>query len=489
MCFALIPDPDEPSLTYDEEMTGACTNITEGTAKIIPSSPYTLAESMEDGAQDLWFSYTPSEVENTSIYPWISPCYGQYMPAIDIFYYDGATKKYLFSGWPLNNLTQVTVFLLVAGTTYYFHLMNESGFEKDQTGIEFILQLKNINLVSDNTLHAGDLFVPDDTAGLPTSLIDRQGQKVRGYLDYPAGEHTDTLQNGYSLTDDYADYSVLRLYDPSFNLVKTIEFGSNFRWLVIYGGYSDYFWVAYRIGAGVNLTLTTITITGDFGPKSWTLPNSTSAGALSIDPAETTAYYALISVNQPVQRYDLVNEVALTNLAAGVPGYYMPGNDKSMVMADGSIVIPYTWGSAPRSFLRRYAPDGTILNTYEFDGYTIDRICLDNDDDSFWVWCYSTELTFDRNYYFHVKASDGTIDNQFFTNNQQAGTWIVTGDLHVLIDPATYMLTSESCSFFVVRVGIKPSGTFWPILLLLADDLPPCAPEKRPSTKCVTPGL
>jgi hypothetical protein len=32
-------------------------------------------------------------------------------------------------------------------------------------------------------------------------------------------------------------------------------------------------------------------------------------------------------------------------------------------------------------------------------------------------------------------------------------------------------------------------GCFWPILLLLADDLPPCAPEKRPSTKCVTPGL
>jgi len=40
-----------------------------------------------------------------------------------------------------------------------------------------------------------------------------------------------------------------------------------------------------------------------------------------------------------------------------------------------------------------------------------------------------------------------------------------------------------------IIITVLLRGCFWPILCLLADDIPPCAPEKRPSTKCVTPGL
>jgi hypothetical protein len=92
-------------------------------------------------------------------------------------------------------------------------------------------------------------------------------------------------------------------------------------------------------------------------------------------------------------------------------------------------------------------------------------------------------------------ASDGTHDITgtgesylcFWISLDGGATWAIANGPYLKIDSeGNHTHYQQSIDVTVVAAD---RGCFWPILLLLADDLPPCAPEKRPSTKCVTPGL
>jgi hypothetical protein len=491
LCFSLTPDPAEIPLTYDEELTGACSNTSKPNAEVIPSLSYTLAESLADGSQEVWFRFTPTSYAYASLLASVNSFYGQFFPLVEL-YEDAVLVKYIEVGY---SQSQVMTYGLIPGHDYYIRVVNDSGLTLDQTGVEVVLQWLNLAIQSPQQ---GDLWITDDTSPFPSAFINPATGLIRGYHQFPASERADSLESGFVLTEDVSDRSVLKLYDRNIALIATIELGFDVApyGFQIYGGYSDNFWVGYPVGGTLTADhkIITISTAGDIGATTWTITSTGLSGwfrAPSVNAEGTILYWANMYEIAPyhyghkVCRYDLVNDVAMTDLAPDVDNYSIP-LDRSFVMDDGSIVVPYNQytGSGSTAFIRRYAPDGTVLNTYDFDGYDINRISLDYLNDWFWVWAFKKSDYWSHNYFFHVKASDGTIDKQFNTINQDAGY----GPVQAGVDIAYWIPTSESCPLFVVRVG-GPRGCFWPILLLLADDLPPCAPEKRPSTKCVTPGL
>lgn len=499
ICFALTPDPTEVALTYNEQIATPCTNTTEGTAKVIPSLPYTLVESMEDGTQDLYFKFTPTANNLYYIHPWVSPCYGQYEPATDVYYYSGVTKVYLYTGRPLGNFLDSFQKLLSPGVTYYIHLMNVSGYELDQTGIEFILQILQLSTSMPSVVpHIGDLWIPDDTSWYPAALINPVTKLVRGYYPYPAGERADTIESGYQLTEDRGNRRYLLLYDPEINLVATIGplTTYNLMGLQIYGGYSDYFWVSYFTTNNTTspYLLKTINIDGSIGAKTWVLPRPVTGVfplSVCVNPEGTIAYYTQLAGGyagpnyEVICRYDLVNEIALSSWS-GPNDYSAPG-DRAFIMQDGTVFIPYnnrktSTNGLTSAFIRRYDTDGSVLQDYDFDGYIIDRMCLDFNEDYFWVWCFDNTAGWysEKSFFFHVKASDGSIDNQFFTYNQQDGSpvigagpetgvplWDTSGDIYYNRPSiGTYGYTSDSCPMFVIRVGLPPDDE--------NDDVEPC---------------
>jgi len=511
--FALLPDPSEPALDYDEELSGACTNISEGTAKELPSFPYRIVESMEDGTQELFFTFTVTETQFLMIYPWVSPCYGQYLAGIDIYCYLDGVKQYLYTGYGVVPGNFYITIPVEVGCVYYVNVYNESyDAPLDQTGIECIVQIVVLDTMATNPpLHAGDLFVPDDAEGFPATLVNGTTGNVSGYYAFPGSERGDVLPNGYSITEDIGNGHILKIYDPNLNLIHTITppvTGTYYLTaLQIYGGHLDYFWIGYQSTNNVFAPywLKTVNIDGTFGAKTWVLPSTNPWNhtlGLCVNPEGTIAYYAewisnwgTMSFHDLIHRYDLVNDVAMTDLIPVGPEFFSVPYDHAFVLEDGTICMPYnaTYGDpspTTTAFVRRYAPDGTVLMDYDFDGYGIDRVGLDYRSGYFWVWAYKTGYGIDRNYFFNIKASDGTIVKQFYTVNQvrQFNNWFETSDIHVDPPFEDYGYTSDSCPFWIIR-GEVAMGCFWPILLLLADDIPPCAPEKRPSTKCVTPGL
>lgn len=142
-------------------------------------------------------------------------------------------------------------------------------------------------------------------------------------------------------------------------------------------------------------------------------------------------------------------------------------------MQDGTIFMAYNKSlSVPgtTAYLRRYDPDGSVIQDYDFDGYIIDRICLDYNEDYFWVWCFTVEdgMYGTHSHFFHVKASDGSIDNHIITHNQQDGLPIIgsnaetdpfgiQADIHYVYPSlGPYGYTSDSCPMFVIRKGLQP---------------------------------
>jgi len=470
MCFAILPNSSEPTLTYDVELTGVCTNTTDATAYEIPSLPFTLVEEISTGVNDLWFKYTPTKFEYVKVLHVVNPFLNQWGEELLLGMGTPGSLTYPYTaiqGWPSYNVQQQYVIPLDAGNTYYFNCNNETYYSTttDRTGVELIFSLAEEPVASVVPPVQGDVWIPDDLAYWPSALIDPNTGIPRTYVDFPAGERADTLDTGYILTEDYENRTLLRLYGPDLNQITTISglwSGVAPNNLQIYGGYCSKFYVSLKPTVGSSyFELRTIDIAGNVGAKVWNITTAILNGvAVSLD--ETILYHGSYESGlRPVKRYDLVNEVYLDNLADDVPGYSTAG-DRAFVMADGSIVYAYNAVDHSDCFLRRFSDDGTVLSTYgPFADEEIDRICLDFSESYFWVWTFEIAPVgapnVKNNILRKIKASTGSVDKFFSVPNQFGGRGYPSSSLLGWPEFSTWKPSSESCPMFVIRTGAAQS--------------------------------
>src|SRR5207245_5587638 len=131
---------------------------------------------------------------------------------------------------------------------------------------------------------------------------------------------------------------------------------------------------------------------------------------------DETILYVVNNTNPSVaavNRWDLVNNVALTDLVAGIASY---STYEILVLADGTLIVMYqsnTSTNAPMA--KHYDATGATLNTYTFTGsQRFDtRLAYAVDDPlSFWAWTKLAPST-GQSRFTNVRVSDGATMTTF----------------------------------------------------------------------------
>ena len=399
---------------------------------------------------DVWWSYTAQAGDNV----------------IGFFAYDvGAVASYtpVTTVWtgPTSSLTQylgigatnVPVQLPVTpGTTYYFRVRNSSGVAPAAGTSVAVSALRGPAVTSP----VGSILINDDTNEFPGAIISQTtGQPLAFIQGMAAGEAGDVLPTGEVLLEHVVDVD-LKLYAPDLTLQAVVPYvwtGSprirahqSGKWYVGMAG----------AGFGPNANVTTVLADGSFGPTTWDLGGVGLVG-LAANAAETILYYAGIggSTNVPIKRWDLVNDVGLSDLVAGIATYT---NGDIIVLADDTIIAIYYVSPGTACQVLHYSAAGATLHTYTFGaigGNTYPPRLATALDDPASFWIYFQDPTNDQIAYVqNVRISDGVILSSLTPSLYSAGTY-----LGVPTASPDRFGVSPSCPFMILREEVAGSDS------------------------------
>ncbi len=427
-------------------------NLTDATAITITSLPYSVTTDPENNTNELWYKYTALAGDTPAIGAHVYGVGGVYKPQIAVS--EGPLASYVDhpDGFGYYATQKAILVPVTAATDYWFRVSGGSG-STYAAGQTFTLRV--YNAPSEST-PSGSIIVPDDSAGFPASVIDPATGEVLSYLTLPAGEFGDSLPTGEILVDDVQNANDLKLFDNTGTAITTLS-GLASGTTRIRSNADDLFYTSN------GTTLRTIDADGNIGGTTWTL--AATPVALAPSRHNTIAYYASSGTGAAVRRFDLVGNVAMSDLVAGVASYFIDSD--MFVLADGTILVHYfkTSGGVDH-FLRRYNTDGSTAQTYNFGTTVINHLAWSDDDAYIWVWIQASgQGTFKE-----MALSDGTF-RQNWTKYD-----FVTG---VSEEPATATPVefshSFSCPFFLLRAGwATPAVT---------DPSEPCCPCDCPSPR------
>lgn len=268
---------------------------------------------------------------------------------------------------------------------------------------------------ANQALSAGAILVNNDSAGFAAAVVHPTTGAILAFLpSIVHGETGDVLPNGRLLLEGPGGFN---LYDAALQLLTTVALTGN----VGSGNQVDTFYALTTETA--QRWIRKITQDGVISTR-WG-PVTNDALLVAVSRNGTIAYFTNGLPNGTgdggkVHRWDLVNDVPLSDLApaftSGNPfnlqqAGVTPGG--ILVLADHSILVNYYRSNGADSRIRRYAPDGTLLSTYDFTGpslYTlIDRIAHDPVDDglSFWAWSKGGGAAFGLGSFQKIRVSDG----------------------------------------------------------------------------------
>lgn len=363
-------------------------NLDAATAIEITALPYEVTTDPDDNANELWYHYTAQSGDAPLIGAHVYGVGGVYKPQIAVSV--GPVDSYIDHPYGFGYYaTQKAITIPVdAASEYWFRVTGGSG-SSYAAGQTFTLQVYN---APNQHAPRGSILVPDDTPGFPAVVLDKDTGEVLRYVALPSGEVGDSLPTGHVLSEDALNTNDLKLYDGSMALVATLAgFASGS--ITIRSNGSDRFY------ASNGTTLRAIDTEGAT-LNTWTL--AITPGAMAPARDDSIAYYAQSGASRTVRRWDLVNDVALSDLAAAVTNYLI--STDMHVLEDDTILVHYfkTSGGVDH-FLRRYNPDGSVNQDYAFGTDTINRITT-LDDEHVVLWQQSGG----QGTFSHMKLSDGS---------------------------------------------------------------------------------
>ena len=271
-------------------------------------------------------------------------------------------------------------------TTYYIQVTDANN--NTPLGEDLVLTVDD---GANASVPASSILINDDADGRPAAVLSGSSGAFLRFVDYPAGEHADTVPTGeICCVNGEAGTEVAVLSgqlveigteDVSPRLIRGIKSDKDATFYVMHenAGLSD------------EIQVFTIDTAGVVGGTTWTLPaDSIGANHFAVNRAGTILYYGSTINNAPIHAYDLTNDLPLSDLTASV-GEKLWGGGDGFVGVDGTIYFGYTansgTGATPK--VRRFNTNGTVNTTYTIasgDLVFMNHFAPDPDDTHFWVW-------------------------------------------------------------------------------------------------------
>lgn len=455
---------DDSGLSHGWTAVGSPTFVSGNTqielSRDLGTNPNTITQSVNDTAAsafEVWYQYTAAVAEDV-IGLWAHAALASnYSPRITIWHGPPtAPTAYLPLSGTIDNIPLIVP--VVAGTTYYAKIVSTGNSDPRTASLVVSLVQSPAGAVPIDSL-----MINDDTAGFPLIGMNSSAVPLRTFGLFPAGECAEILPDGTLLVEARIAQNLM-LYSPQLALITTIPFPAGPTGDM--GGIGSNQAATFYVGRGANNTtqqVNTISTTGVVGATSWTLTNpgvNKRLAALAPSLDETVLYYHTGTVNgslvtttgQPVQRWDLVNNVALSDLAPGVANYARTRD--LPVLADGTILSGlFHYSGTGTPIVRRYSAAGATIQDYTFPtGMQIDHITHASDDPfSFWVWLYlqNEDLDFLVSRFLNVRVSDGVILSTGQATQYEEGVYQGAP----AVGPARFG-HSRSCAFWVQRAHI-----------------------------------
>ena len=426
------------------------TNISALTATDLGSSlPVSTSQSgIHDAGttETVWFKFTPTE---TGVFgAWFFGDLVTYTPRTRTWLGPAAAPVAYVVDTGTTHANKPVQVPCTAGVTYYFQIIPNAGNPTPAT--------VTISLVAQPTdaVAEGDIAVNDDTTGFPLAIIDPStGAIKRFFQPFPNGEAGDVLTSGVSLVAD-EDTNEVVLFDAE--MAEITRLALNMPGL---GGSirtnqtTQRFWVAYTSGA--TRLVKPVTSTGTVG-TAHTLTAIGNVTAIASNAAETVLYHTPSTAGAAIAQWDLVNDVALSDLVAGTANYAI---FDLLVMADDTILACESNTVTSDVRVRRFDDTGAVLNTYSFGtanafpAGTRPRLAYAiNDPVSFWIWRHPDAADEGLSVFENVTVSTGAVATTVESVEYETGVY----NRDATATPEARFGNSFSCPFWIIRSSITP---------------------------------
>jgi len=449
LVVALISEPPPVS---------APTNLYPQTATAIGALPQSITQDTTDAFSndyDVWYSYTGQPTDHV-IGLWGYGGGGAYQPRITIFDHV-PPPPYTASPFVVGGANRPVQFPVTEDVTYYVKVARNA-----LTGTA-TLQLE-AEAFTDSTTPLGAFLINDDDANFPASTISSSTDNtVYAFLRtvHGPGESMAILPTGQLIIEDNDNFQVL-WYPPDFASSVASPLDPTGSDQFYSTNKTDTFYILQNAASG-DAQLYTMSAAGTLSATVRSLPTTSGVLGIAVNPDETILYYSDFSL----KRYDLVNNVPLSDLVASTPGVSL---DRLICLNDGSVVVVRITSSSAFD-VKRYSSAGALLNTYTFAGVDNEDIRIANaadDPASFWIWLKQGTAAFDGISQFkNVRVSDGTVLDTVIGQEFELGAYIGT----ISATPMRFG-HSESCDFVVMPLEVEPPGGGTATLIVFKETSP-----------------
>jgi hypothetical protein len=445
-------------------------NQTAATARAIVTLPYEQIEDVADQANtlELWYRYdgqTDDRMIGALAFADIASVYEP-----KIYIYTG-TSSSLVAYHIVGSSQRAVQVPSNPGTTYFFKVTQGGAGTPLAASLTF-----RLDKAPQIDAPAGAIIstVSSSDTDWRTPILSATSTQVYQFIADASFMHAAvgrTLDDGVMIGDSAAP-DMVDIYNPSLTRIyhatpSYFAFGPD----SITSNNVDTFYLIYDNGAG-NKEIRTLSASGGESTNAWTLPSVATSGAGTADRNNAIFYYGNAGA---VKRYDLVNSVGLTDLAAAIAGYAVHQN--MCVMDDGSILVGYIkTGGGPDNLIKRYNPAGTVLNTYNLAGVSngLHHFSIGPNPLTFYVWMLSNVVgTHDRSTYSEILASDGSTVRSAAYDVFDAGHSDIPYDpTYPDIDDVPRFGAESTCTMYVLRAAVAPSNPIiYPSFNLASDPI------------------
>src|SRR3990172_3717594 len=382
----------------------APTNTSAATATVIASLPASITQDVHDAGTTyaVWYKYTAVTGDNV-IGLWGFGDLVTYTPTSQVFLGPASAPVSYLGGVGAQN--KPIQFPVTPGVTYFFRFTTNAG-----NPTPAVLTL-TIEAHTDQTAPEGSLAINDDTSGFPLAILSATADEIvlRFVQDVVAGEAGDILPSGLLLLADASVAGQLKPYDATYAEIATVT--STGQDDVVTTNKLDTFYIVRTGSGGNNAIVTTVNTSGALGPTTWDL-GTVGVIAACVNQAETILYYGKSGTNQPVKRWDLVLNAAMSDLVAGVDANTAFSAKDFLSFSDGSILVLYRNTTTSSSYAKHYSAAGATLHTYTFTyalSSSTDRLAYHTDETAFWVWLKGGAAATAVPTILKIQISDGTV--------------------------------------------------------------------------------
>lgn len=339
-------------------------------------------------ANEIWFKYVSDDDQILGFSTTDPFSVGIQVPKISIY---GPGASPLLESW---TGTKGGGYRVLNGETYFIKIeRNGSAGAADQNFTVTSTVLGYLTSVPDGTV-----IINDDADGFPALAFAIDGTFLGYITNIPAGEMGDSLPNGISIWHDrFAASNKIKLIARDLTTIAQFDItglGSLFPRF----GHSDTDF--YASDAGSPAKIYKITTAGVVSLQATLSGVYDNAYVIAINSAGTIAYYIDSDTDNIIHRWDLVNDIALTDLytITGASGSYRiaktpnghPGD--ILRLSDGSLVTWYrNFAGSGQDTLIQVSSTGTLLNSFNMSSpnYEIDHLAYSSSNpNSVRIWLH-----------------------------------------------------------------------------------------------------